>query len=56
MCPPTLISHDEAGRRRPKPDDAHRLDIALKTDGFFVRWMGDFEVRPVLRGGCRVGA
>ncbi|MFE4794414.1 Scr1 family TA system antitoxin-like transcriptional regulator [Streptomyces sp. NPDC056708] len=43
MCSPTLISHDEAGRRLPKPDDAHRLDIALKTDGFFVRWMGDLD-------------
>ncbi|MFD4943823.1 Scr1 family TA system antitoxin-like transcriptional regulator [Streptomyces sp. NPDC058239] len=43
VCSPTLISHYEAGRRLPKPDDAHRLDIALKTDGFFVRWLGDLD-------------
>jgi transcriptional regulator with XRE-family HTH domain len=43
VCSPTLISHYEAGRRMPKPDDAQRIDIALKTDGFFVRWLEDLE-------------
>ncbi|MCX4772497.1 Helix-turn-helix protein [Streptomyces sp. ADI92-24] len=43
VCSPTLISHYEAGRRMPKPDDAHRIDLALKTDGFFVRWLEDLE-------------
>ncbi|MFH8471695.1 helix-turn-helix domain-containing protein [Streptomyces sp. NPDC018000] len=43
VCSPTLISHYEAGRRLPKPDDAHRLDVALRTDGFFVRWLDDLD-------------
>ncbi|MGV4981944.1 helix-turn-helix domain-containing protein [Streptomyces sp. NRAIS4] len=43
VCSPTLISHYEAGRRLPKPDDARRIDLALKTDGFFVRWLQDLE-------------
>ncbi|MCX5100800.1 helix-turn-helix transcriptional regulator [Streptomyces sp. NBC_00264] len=43
VCSPTLISHYEAGRRMPKPDDAQRIDIALKTDGFFVRWLADLD-------------
>ncbi|WP_371773093.1 Scr1 family TA system antitoxin-like transcriptional regulator [Streptomyces sp. NBC_01438] len=43
VCSPTLISHYEAGRRLPNPDDARRIDIALKTDGFFVRWLEDLE-------------
>ncbi|MGW2958135.1 helix-turn-helix domain-containing protein [Streptomyces sp. NPDC001220] len=41
VCSPTLISHFEAGRRLPKPDDARRIDRALKTDGFFERWLED---------------
>ncbi|MFG2938296.1 Scr1 family TA system antitoxin-like transcriptional regulator [Streptomyces sp. NPDC048282] len=41
VCSPTLISHFEAGRRLPKPDDARRVDRALKTDGFFERWLED---------------
>ncbi|MER7990057.1 helix-turn-helix transcriptional regulator [Streptomyces noursei] len=41
VCSPTLISHFEAGRRLPKPDDAQRIDQALGTDGFFVRWLED---------------
>ncbi|MEW2299015.1 helix-turn-helix transcriptional regulator [Streptomyces sp. NPDC006655] len=41
VCSPTLISHFEAGRRLPKPDDAQRIDRALKTDGFFERWLED---------------
>ncbi|WP_064455573.1 helix-turn-helix domain-containing protein [Streptomyces hygroscopicus] len=43
VCSPTLISHFEAGRRLPKPDDAARIDQALGTDGFFVRWLEDLE-------------
>ncbi|MER6028300.1 helix-turn-helix transcriptional regulator [Streptomyces sp. NPDC001851] len=43
VCSPTLISHYEAGRRLPKPDDARRIDLALKTDGFFYRWLEDLE-------------
>ncbi|MCE4944433.1 MULTISPECIES: helix-turn-helix domain-containing protein [Streptomyces] len=43
VCSPTLISHFEAGRRIPKPDDAQRIDQALGTDGFFVRWLEDLE-------------
>ncbi|MFD5947270.1 Scr1 family TA system antitoxin-like transcriptional regulator [Streptomyces collinus] len=43
VCSPTLISHLEAGRRLPKPDDAQRIDRALGTDGFFARWLEDLE-------------
>ncbi|MFD7322853.1 Scr1 family TA system antitoxin-like transcriptional regulator [Streptomyces sp. NPDC059875] len=43
VCSPTLISHFEAGRRLPKPDDARRIDRALGTDGFFLRWLEDLE-------------
>ncbi|MCN9239371.1 helix-turn-helix transcriptional regulator [Streptomyces sp. RY43-2] len=43
VCSPTLISHYEAGRRLPKPDDARRIDRALGTDGFFERWLEDLE-------------
>ncbi|MFF3734302.1 Scr1 family TA system antitoxin-like transcriptional regulator [Streptomyces sp. NPDC002476] len=43
VCSPTLISHYEAGRRLPKPDDAQRIDIALETDGFFARWLNDLD-------------
>ncbi|MFF4096838.1 Scr1 family TA system antitoxin-like transcriptional regulator [Streptomyces sp. NPDC001834] len=43
VCSPTLISHYEAGRRLPKPDDAQRIDLALNTDGFFVRWLQDLD-------------
>ncbi|WP_438487605.1 helix-turn-helix domain-containing protein [Streptomyces sp. S186] len=43
VCSPTLISHFEAGRRLPNPDDAQRIDQALGTDGFFVRWLEDLE-------------
>ncbi|MFD0436327.1 helix-turn-helix domain-containing protein [Streptomyces chartreusis] len=47
VCSPTLISHFEAGRRLPKPDDAQRIDQALRTDGFFVRWLEDLESKYV---------
>ncbi|MBB5794885.1 helix-turn-helix transcriptional regulator [Streptomyces caelestis] len=43
VCSPTLISHFEAGRRLPKPDDSRRIDRALGTDGFFTRWLEDLE-------------
>ncbi|MFE9778630.1 Scr1 family TA system antitoxin-like transcriptional regulator [Streptomyces sp. NPDC005775] len=43
VCSPTLISHWEAGRRLPKPDDARRIDVALGTDGFFARWLEDLD-------------
>jgi transcriptional regulator with XRE-family HTH domain len=43
VCSATLISHFEAGRRLPKPDDAQRIDRALGTDGFFARWLQDLE-------------
>ncbi|MFE1958886.1 Scr1 family TA system antitoxin-like transcriptional regulator [Streptomyces sp. NPDC059479] len=45
VCSPTLISHFEAGRRLPNPDDAKRIDAALGTDGFFFRWLKDLESR-----------
>ncbi|MYZ36200.1 MULTISPECIES: helix-turn-helix transcriptional regulator [unclassified Streptomyces] len=45
VCSPTLISHFEAGRRLPNPDDAKRIDAALGTDGFFARWLEDLESR-----------
>ncbi|MFF9593279.1 Scr1 family TA system antitoxin-like transcriptional regulator [Streptomyces sp. NPDC014646] len=48
VCSPTLISHYEAGRRLPKPDDAQRIDLALNTDGFFVRWLQDLDSRFAL--------
>ena len=43
VCSPTLISHFEAGRRLPSPEDAQRLDLVLGTDGFFVRWLRDLD-------------
>ncbi|QKW07104.1 helix-turn-helix transcriptional regulator [Streptomyces sp. NA04227] len=43
VCSPTLISHYEAGRRLPGPEDAERIDKGLGTDGFFFRWLEDLE-------------
>jgi transcriptional regulator with XRE-family HTH domain len=37
VCSPSLIAHFEAGRRKPRLEDARRLDAALGTDGLFVR-------------------
>ncbi|MFP8959941.1 helix-turn-helix domain-containing protein [Streptomyces nanhaiensis] len=34
---PQMIAHFEAGRRKPRPEDACRIDQALGTDGFFER-------------------
>ncbi|MFI8435752.1 Scr1 family TA system antitoxin-like transcriptional regulator [Streptomyces sp. NPDC079020] len=45
VCSPTLISHFEAGRRLPSPDDAQRIDRALGTDGFFARWLEDLDTK-----------
>ncbi|WDT91685.1 helix-turn-helix transcriptional regulator [Streptomyces sp. SCSIO-PteL053] len=45
VCSPTLISHYEAGRRLPSPEDARRIDQALGTDGFFERWLQDLETK-----------
>ncbi|MEV8454874.1 helix-turn-helix transcriptional regulator [Streptomyces sp. NPDC052095] len=45
VCSPTLISHYEAGRRLPSPEDARRIDRALGTDGFFERWLEDLDTR-----------
>lgn len=45
VCSPTLISHFEAGRRMPSPDDARRIDRALGTDGFFARWLQDLDTK-----------
>ncbi|MFE2975238.1 helix-turn-helix domain-containing protein [Streptomyces sp. NPDC059258] len=45
VCSPTLISHYEAGRRLPSPEDAQRIDQALGTDGFFERWLQDLETK-----------
>ncbi|MBD2833274.1 helix-turn-helix transcriptional regulator [[Kitasatospora] papulosa] len=47
VCSPTLISHFEAGRRLPNPDDAQRIDRALSTDGFFARWLEDLDTKFV---------
>ncbi|WP_443071660.1 helix-turn-helix domain-containing protein [Streptomyces sp. NBC_01477] len=40
---PSMIAHIEAGRRKPRLDDAKRLDQALGTDGFFVRMRRTLE-------------
>ncbi|MCX5397131.1 helix-turn-helix transcriptional regulator [Streptomyces sp. NBC_00102] len=45
LCSSTLVSHWEAGRRLPNPDDAQRIDLVLKTDGFFFRWLEDLDPR-----------
>jgi transcriptional regulator with XRE-family HTH domain len=39
ICSGSLIAHFEAGRRKPRPDLAERLDAALGTEGFFVRML-----------------
>jgi transcriptional regulator with XRE-family HTH domain len=40
---PSMIAHIEAGRRKPSLDDAKRLDLVLRTDGFFVRFLPTLE-------------
>ncbi|MFI1972765.1 transcriptional regulator [Streptomyces cinnamoneus] len=39
VCSPSLIAHIEAGRRKPRVEDARRLDKELGTDGFFERFL-----------------
>ncbi|MDT0322467.1 helix-turn-helix domain-containing protein [Streptomyces millisiae] len=36
---PSMIAHIEAGRRRPRLEDAKRLDKELNANGFFERWL-----------------
>lgn len=36
---PSMIAHIEAGRRRPRLEDAQRLDKELDTGQFFERWL-----------------
>ncbi|MDT3396922.1 helix-turn-helix transcriptional regulator [Streptomyces sp. B1866] len=43
ICSPSMIAHIEAGRRKPRPEDAKRLDTALGTDGFFVRFLSTLD-------------
>ncbi|MGP3970091.1 helix-turn-helix domain-containing protein [Streptomyces sp. 6N223] len=47
ICSPSLIAHWEAGRRKPSPEDAARLDEVLNTGGFFVRWLPTLDDGPV---------
>ncbi|WP_200804461.1 helix-turn-helix domain-containing protein [Actinacidiphila paucisporea] len=42
---PSMIAHIEAGRRKPRRDDAKRLDRTLGTDGFFTRFLPTLEGR-----------
>ncbi|MGI5409090.1 helix-turn-helix domain-containing protein [Streptomyces chartreusis] len=43
----THIAHIEAGRRRPDPDDARRLDQVLEGGGFFVNFLPTLDGRQV---------
>ncbi|MFH9422531.1 Scr1 family TA system antitoxin-like transcriptional regulator [Streptomyces sp. NPDC017529] len=43
----THIAHIEAGRRKPAPDDARRLDQVLVTGGVFARFLPTLDGRPV---------
>ncbi|MFG3495045.1 Scr1 family TA system antitoxin-like transcriptional regulator [Streptomyces sp. NPDC047928] len=43
----SLIAHFEAGRRRPTPEDAKRLDQALGAGGFFERFRPSLDERQV---------
>lgn len=43
----THIAHIEAGRRRPSPDDAARLDQVLETGGVFERFLPTLDGRQV---------
>jgi transcriptional regulator with XRE-family HTH domain len=36
---PSMIAHIEAGRRRPRLEDARRIDKELGTGTFFERWL-----------------
>lgn len=43
----THIAHIEAGRRRPDPDDARRLDQVLEGGGFFVNFLPTLDGKKV---------
>ncbi|MFE4575416.1 helix-turn-helix domain-containing protein [Streptomyces chartreusis] len=43
----THIAHIEAGRRRPDPDDARRLDQVLGATGFFVNFLPTLDGKEV---------
>ncbi|MEU3369614.1 helix-turn-helix transcriptional regulator [Streptomyces sp. NPDC006660] len=47
MMSRTHIAHIEAGRRRPDIEDARRLDVVLKTGGFFERFLPTLDGRQV---------
>ncbi len=44
---PSMIAHIEAGRRKPRLDDAQRLDKELNTGGFFERFLDSLDVVEV---------
>jgi transcriptional regulator with XRE-family HTH domain len=43
----THIAHIEAGRRKPTPEDARRLDQVLETGGIFERFLPALDGRKV---------
>ncbi|MFI0262107.1 Scr1 family TA system antitoxin-like transcriptional regulator [Streptomyces sp. NPDC017056] len=43
----THIAHIEAGRRKPAPDDARRLDRVLNTGGVFGRFLPTLDARSL---------
>ncbi|MFI2240945.1 helix-turn-helix domain-containing protein [Streptomyces chrestomyceticus] len=43
----THIAHIEAGRRKPAPDDARRLDQVLDTGGVFERFLPALDTRTL---------
>ncbi|MFD5009525.1 helix-turn-helix domain-containing protein [Streptomyces chartreusis] len=43
----THIAHIEAGRRRPDPEDARRLDQVLEGGGFFVNFLPTLDGKKV---------
>ncbi|MFE9371902.1 Scr1 family TA system antitoxin-like transcriptional regulator [Streptomyces sp. NPDC006711] len=43
----SYIAHIEAGRRRPSPEDARRLDQVLGANGFFERFLPTLDGRKV---------
>ncbi|MEX2984458.1 Scr1 family TA system antitoxin-like transcriptional regulator [Streptomyces sp. C36] len=47
VCSPSLIAHIEAGRRKPRAEDARRLDKELGTDGFFERFLPTLDTLRV---------
>lgn len=47
VCSPSLIAHIEAGRRKPRAEDARRLDNELGTDGFFERFLPTLDTLRV---------